>query len=642
MPDEKTSPPADAYRRTLADSPAARSSPDPRPPEPRPADELEPAAGRYEMRDQLGEGGMGEVYLCVDHRVGRDIAMKVIRRERGVHADAQARFVREARVQGQLEHPSIVPVYDMGRDASGSAYFTMRRVRGKTLEQVIDELHAGVPATAREWTRHKLLTAFGSVCLAVEFAHARGVLHRDLKPDNIMFGDFGEIYVLDWGLAKVIERRDGDPESRRAVTPDPAADEAHRTIVGAVMGTPGYMAPEQARRDDVELDARTDVYALGAILFELLAYEPLHARGSSDEVLRSTLRGADARPSVRAPSREVAPELDAICVRATAVERSSRYESAREIYDAVESFLAGDRDVERRRTLAKDHARAAAEATERALRGDGDTVAERALAMREVSRAVALDPTNVEAMKALVRLFTELPRELPPEASADLSRSLVHAQRVSSRTAALGYASWLLYAPLVLWMGVRDVKWGALCDLLFAVAAAANWYVGRVRESRVTLASDLSLVASTVAIAVSTGVAGPFMLLPGIAAVNTILYVSSAARSRRTWAVAAGCLAFAVPFALEVSGALPPSLAFDHGALVTLPQIASFPPVPSLVFLFLTNIAVIVTASILVARSRDALHATQERLYFHTWQLRQFVPGDAYGAATPSIAPPAR
>jgi serine/threonine-protein kinase len=262
--------------------------------------------------------------------------------------------------------------------------------------------------------------------------------------------------------------------------------------------------------------------------------------------------------------------------------------------------------------------------------------------MREVSRAVALDPSNVDAMKALVRLFTEPPRELPPEARADLSRALVHTQRVAARTAAIGYATWLVYAPLVLWMGVRDVKWGALCDVLFAVAAAANWYVGRARESRVTLASDLALFASTVAIAAATGVAGPFMLLPGIAAVNTILYVSSAARSRRAWAVASGCLAVAVPFVLEVSGILPPSLAFEHGALVTLPQIAWFPPIPTLVFLFFTNIAVIVTASIFVARSRDALHATQERLYFHTWQLRQFVPSEAYGAATPSIAPPVR
>ena len=655
MPDDKTAQPPvttdsaerhahsdDDHRRTLADSPVARSTRDPRDSAREAVDDLETAAGRYEIRDRLGEGGMGEVYLCADHRIGRDIAMKVIRAERGGQLDARTRFVREARVQGQLEHPSIVPVYDLGRDANGSAYFTMRRVLGKTLEQVIGELHGGVPATVREWTRHKLLTAFASVCLAIEFAHARGVIHRDLKPDNIMVGDFGEVYVLDWGLAKVVETSVESPESRRAVTPDPSADDTVGTIHGAVMGTPGYMAPEQARRDEVVLDARADVYALGSILFELLALEPLHARGSSDAVLRSTLAGADARPSVRAPSRDVAPELDAICVRATAVERRDRFASAREIYEAVEAFLAGDRDVEQRRALARNHAHAATEATERALRGNGDAVEARALAMREVSRAVALDPSNVDAMKALVRLFTEPPRELPPEARADLSRALVHTQRVAARTAAIGYATWLVYAPLVLWMGVRDVKWGALCDVLFAVAAAANWYVGRARESRVTLASDLALFASTVAIAAATGVAGPFMLLPGIAAVNTILYVSSAARSRRAWAVASGCLAVAVPFVLEVSGILPPSLAFEHGALVTLPQIAWFPPIPTLVFLFFTNIAVIVTASIFVARSRDALHATQERLYFHTWQLRQFVPSEAYGAATPSIAPPVR
>ncbi len=654
MPDDKTAPPTKPFalgatpesvdddKRTLADSPAARSTRDPRDGARDDLDDLEPRGARYEMRDRLGEGGMGEVYLCADHRVGRDIAMKVIRAERGGHADARTRFVREARVQGQLEHPSIVPVYDLGRDANGSAYFTMRRVRGKTFEQVLEELRDGIGATAREWTRHKLLTAFASVCLATDFAHARGVLHRDLKPDNIMLGDFGEVYVLDWGLAKVVEKEDDAPESHRAVTPDPATDDAPRTAFGTLMGTPGYMSPEQARRDDVVLDARADVYALGAILFELLAYEPLHARGSSDEVLRSTLQGADARPSIRAPWRDVPPELDVICVRATSVERADRYATAREIYDAIEAFLSGDRDVERRRTLAKDHARLATEATDRALRGGGDAVGERALAMREVSRAVALDPTNVDAMKALVRLFTEPPRELPPEASADLSRALVHTQRVAARTAAIGYATWLVYAPLVWWMGVRDLKWGALCDVLFIAAAAANWYVGRAKESRVTRAADIALFVSTVAIAASVGVAGPFMLLPGIAAVNTILYVSSADRSRRAWAIGAGCLAVAVPLLLELVGVLPPSIAFEGGAVVTLPQIMRFPPVPTLVFLFFTNVAVIVTASIFVARFRDALHATQERLYFHTWQLRQFVPSEAYGAATPSIAPPAR
>jgi hypothetical protein len=354
------------------------------------------------------------------------------------------------------------------------------------------------------------------------------------------------------------------------------------------------------------------------------------------------VEGSDARGSVRAPARDVAPELDAICVRATALKPDERFASARELYEAVESFLAGDRDVERRRSLARDHATEAAHATDRALLGGADAQAERARAMREVSRAVALDPANADAMRSLARLFTEMPREIPKEASEDLARALLHSQRAAARSAAIGYFSWLAYAPLVLWMGVRHVGWGALCDVLFLGAAFASAYVARAREAHVARAADVALVVSTLAIVAATGVVGPFILIPGIAAVNTILYVGSADRSRRRAAVAAGCAAVVVPFVLSLLGVLPGAVAFEGGALATLPQIAFFPRVPTLVFLLASNVAVVVTASLFVARSRDALHATQVQLYFHTWQLRQFVPGEAYGAvATRSIRPAA-
>ncbi|HEY2514424.1 MAG TPA: serine/threonine-protein kinase, partial [Polyangiaceae bacterium] len=512
-------------------------------------------ADRYELRDRLGEGGMGEVYLCADLRIGRDIAMKVIRAERNSNPDARSRFVREARVQGQLEHPSIVPVYDLARDENGVAYFTMRRVRGKTLEQVVGALEARDPAAEKEWTRYKLLSSFASVCQAIDFAHARGVLHRDLKPDNVMLGDFGEVYVLDWGLAKVLEV-EGLPLSVRGGgrqrTPDPVLDDSARTAFGAVMGTPGYMAPEQAASEGRSIDARADVYALGAILFELLTLKPLHARTTSEEILRSTLHGADARASLAAPSRDIAPELDAVCVKATAVSRDERYPSARALYEAVERFLAGDRDLERRRALATEHARAATLAAERALQGHDDAAAERTRAMREVSRAVALDPQNAEAMRALVRLFTEPPREIPPEARAELDRALLHSQRAAARSATLGYLTWLAFAPFVLWMGVRQIGWGLVCDALFFAAALASFRV--TRAAHPTRAADAALAISTLAIIVSRGVIGPFMLLPGIAAVNTVLYVATADRSRRGWAIAAGCLAVLVPFGLEISG----------------------------------------------------------------------------------------
>ncbi len=156
---------------------------------------------RYQPGELLGEGGMGEVRLARDARIGREVAVKTMRREIG--ARGESRFLREARVQGQLEHPAIVPVYDLGVTRDGETYFTMKRVRGRSLDSILEALAAGELDTVAEFTRRRLLTAFSQVCLAVEFAHARGVLHRDLKPANIMIGDFGEVYVLDWGLAKV-------------------------------------------------------------------------------------------------------------------------------------------------------------------------------------------------------------------------------------------------------------------------------------------------------------------------------------------------------------------------------------------------------------------------------------------------------
>jgi serine/threonine-protein kinase len=198
---------------------------------------------RYLERSVLGEGGMGRIHLCNDTRVGRDVAMKVLRQRYAKNPDTVARFVREARIQGQLEHPSIVPVYDLSRTPDNRICFTMKRVHGKTIEQIIDGLNAKDKFFIENYPRRKLLRAFSAACLAVDFAHSRGVLHRDLKPSNIMLGDFGEVYVLDWGLSKVAGLPDLLGERPVALPRDSGTD----TLDGAVLGTPGYMSPEQAR-----------------------------------------------------------------------------------------------------------------------------------------------------------------------------------------------------------------------------------------------------------------------------------------------------------------------------------------------------------------------------------------------------------
>ena len=586
---------------------------------------------RYARKDKLGEGGMGEVISCADQRIGREVAMKVIRAARGSRPDARRRFLREARVQGQLEHPSIVPVYDLGRDPTGAAYFTMKRVRGVTLEEVLDALATREPGAATKFTRHKLLTAFGSACLAVHFAHARGVLHRDLKPANVMLGDFGEVYVLDWGLAKtgLDEERAPIPDGVKPVSGDSATSSAPiRTGHGSVMGTPGYMAPEQITGDVDGLDTRTDVYALGALLFELLTLAPLHGVDDAKKLMASTLSGADARPSVRAPAREVPPELDAVCACACAVEPRDRFATARDLYEAVESFLSGDRDVERRRELAREHARAAEAEAKRALKGGEDSLDARRSAMREVSRAVALDPSNRDALRTLARLFTEAPRELPSAARAGLDAAHVVSQRVAARAAGFAYLSWLFYAPVVFWIGVRNVALGAVCDALWLGAAAASFYASR-SPANMRRATDVVIVLSMLALGCSAGLYGPFTFLPGVAAVNTIAFVMTADRSRRVPSIVLGCLAIVVPFVLERLDVVPRSMIFRDGALVLLPRIIELPEVPTALFLLLANLGVIVTASLFVAQFRDALVKTERRLYAQSWQLRQLVPDDA-------------
>jgi len=585
---------------------------------------------RYARTEKIGEGGMGEVHLVTDRRIGRDVAMKVIRAARASKPDVARRFLREARVQGQLEHPSIVPVYDLGRDPGGAAYFTMKRVRGVTLEWVLDGLRASESEMAAKYTRHKLLTAFGTACQAVHFAHTRGVLHRDLKPSNVMLGDFGEVYVLDWGLAKTGLDEERAPLSTvdKPISGDSHASPPIQTGHGAVMGTPGYMAPEQIAGDIEGLDARTDVYALGIILFEILTLQPLHGYGDAKKIMKSTLDGPLARPSLRAPQREIAPELDTICARACAVEMRDRYPTARDLYEALEAFLSGDRDVERRRELARAHAIAAAAEAERALAGGREAIAARRAAMREVSRAVALDPQNRDAMRTLGRLFTAVPRELPHEAKKSLESAHAASQKIGARAAGYAYLSWLFYAPLVLWLGVKSAPWGLVCDALWLGAAASSFYASRSRKN-LKRATDLAIVFSTLALGVSAGLYGPFTLLPVVAAVNTIAFVMTAARSRRTPSIVLGCLAIAVPTVLERLDVVPRSMLFKDGALVLVPRIVELPETGTLLFLLLANLAVIVTASLLVARFRDALVATERQLQFQAWQLRQLVPEDA-------------
>jgi hypothetical protein len=255
-------------------------------------------------------------------------------------------------------------------------------VRGLTLKDVLSALAGGDAEMIARYSRRKLLAAFVSVCLAVHYANARGVLHRDLKPSNIMLGEFGEVYVLDWGIAKVVA---GAAAAGSALTHD-----------GVIIGTPQYMAPEQLLRKGT-FDARTDVYALGMILFELLALRPLHRGRDTPEILMATLEGLDTRPSVYVA--DVPPELDAVCVRATACDPERRFAGTQELAAPIERYLDGDGGLERRPSLVAEQVEGAARALARpaaAPKEERPSV----VARREVVRALVLDPSQPAATEA--------------------------------------------------------------------------------------------------------------------------------------------------------------------------------------------------------------------------------------------------
>jgi serine/threonine protein kinase len=589
---------------------------------------------RYEDCGPLGRGGMGEVRLCKDTRIGRRIALKVIREQRRDDTRAQARFHREARVQGQLEHPSIVPVYDIDTTADGRMFFTMKRVAGRTLEQIVARLRDGDEDLERAYSRRRLLSAFNQVCLAVEYAHERGVLHRDLKPANVMLGDFGEVYVLDWGLAKLGDEDDLEP-SQGPISGDGQPLPQAETADGEVLGTPGYMPPEQIDGAARAVDARSDVYSLGAILFELLTLQSLHPRDSANRAIGSTIAGADARAHTRAPDRQVPPELEAICVKATADVPADRYASPRELHDAVERYLDGDRDLALRRAMAAKWADKAQVAAVRALASDKDHAARRrALAL--VSRALALDPEQPTARTALLDLLVTPPSEAPPEALEQVVTSQRAADRTAARGGAAAFALWVGFVPIFVVLGIRDVT-SVIAMTVLVTAGAVVSFLGS-RSPTPERWQLPTLLLTTIALVFLSRLFGPYVLVPGLAAANAVSFSLHSDGARRQMFVIIAAMAMVVPLLAELAGIIAPSYAFSSDGMVILPHLTALPKVPTHVLLVLSNLAVILAPALLMARTRNELRAAQRRLALYAWQMRQLVP-DQEAVGRSSIYP---
>ncbi len=547
--------------------------------------------GGYELGELLGRGGMGEVVAAHDHRIEREVALKRMR-GKSPSSDSVARFIREAKIQARLDHPAIVPVHELGRDADGLPYFTMKRLAGTTLAARL----------AAKGPIQPLLRAFIDVCFAVELAHSRDVVHRDLKPSNIMLGDYGEVYVLDWGVARMLGTSSA-PTTNLPI--DSSVPEG--TATGSLLGTPGYMAPEQMRGDEVGPAA--DVYALGTIIFEILAGESLHPLGGA---IASTLQNAaECSPAKRAPTRTIAPELDAACIAALAEDPAAR-PSARELATRVQAYLDGDRDLDHRRTLA---AASLAEARERESSGD------RVQALRAAGRAVALDPESREAAELATALILTPSREVPAEALADLA--LTERAIDQSRGLRGARAYLFIWALLPMALLAHAVDWSHVIALIAGGTAMS----GIVRLHVNGRAPTLLLLVGNVAFGVLFArLGGPLLLTPLFACGVAMGVGTQASYGDRKWAaLAMVVLIVGIPFGLELGGVFEQTSVMTPAGLLVRGSVFLGHETVDLVGMTLGTIGiglVIVSYALAMNRSR---RLAQRELAVQAWHLKQLL-----------------
>ncbi|HEY0253731.1 MAG TPA: protein kinase, partial [Kofleriaceae bacterium] len=444
-------------------------------------------------------------------------------------------------------------------------------------------------------------------------AHSRGVIHRDLKPANVMLGDFGESYVLDWGLARLT----GDALDGRPIRMDDLRrgdSGAGQTQVGALLGTPGYMPPEQMRGELV--DARADVFALGCILFEILVGEPAITRDRPFEV---TLGTGAYHPMLRKPEADVPPELDALVAEATAADRRQRTQTARDLADAIQRYLEGDRDEERRQQLAAEHASHALAAEQR-----GD----RAVAIREAGRAIALDPNNVDAQVYLLRVMIEIPSPIPEGAQRSVLAERHAATRDWLKLGARAFFTNLAFVPIAKLAGVSG-WWPFLIAgaLLLAQAGLCLLASRPSRPMPITRTIYALFIVNQVALLSVTGLYFGSLLFTPLFAFGSlpIMLMLPQVFMPRT-ALAVHLLAVAIPVAIDVSGVLGhSSFHFQGEAVVFQPWAVHVSGHVIAMLLLGVGAAQMLVNWRVLSGGRRVTDRAQEHLHAQRWQLEQLL-----------------